>query len=278
MNWLRRVLIELWAMVVLATIIGFLGPFGSYNDADFLPRCGYWLMQLMGAYVLVRPSILLWATIADATSLPRRQLVFWGVLLSSFPLALLWTWSSSAFFRGLSGFTVILPFAVLSALGVLAVVGWARSFEQKMLRFVAGGDLGPRSFSEGEEVAAGPPVDEGAGDIPLEEDAIPRLAKRLSPGFNGRILALQSEDHYVRVHGAKGSELLFMRLRDAIAEMGDVPGEQVHRSWWIAAGGVASVETDGRKRTIRLHNGSSAPIARDSVSRLERSGFLQGQP
>ena len=270
MNRLRSVLIELWAMIVLSAIMGFLGPFGTYNDAPFLPRCGHWLMQLMGAYVLVRPSILLWEAIAQATSLPRRQLVFWGVLLSSFPLALLWAWSTSAFFRGLSGFSVLLPFAVLCALAVLGVTSWARWADGKMHPISSAKE----DNTEPSVIISSSPVEAN----PAKEDpGEPRLAKRLSPTFPGRIVALQSEDHYVRVHGETGSELLFIRLRDAIAEMDAAPGQQVHRSWWIAAGGIAAVETDGRKRTIRLRNGAHAPVARDSVSKLERTGFLSSQ-
>ncbi len=268
MNRLRSVLIELWAMIVLSAIVGFLGPFGTYNDAPFLSRCGHWLMQLMGAYVLVRPSILLWEEIAQATSLPRRQLVFWGVLLSSFPLALLWAWSTSAFFRGLTGFSVLLPFAVLCALAVLGVTSWARWADRKMRPVSA---VKEEDIQPSKDVAGSPSTEVPA---PEENDDEPRLAKRLSPTFQGRILALQSEDHYVRVHGEEGSELLFIRLRDAIAEMDTVPGQQVHRSWWIAAGGIEAVETDGRKRTIRLRNGACAPVARESVSKLERVGFL----
>lgn len=275
MNWLRRALIEFWAMIALSVIIGFLGPFGTYNNASFLPRCGHWLMQLMGAYVLVRPSILLWDAVADAASLPRRHLVFWGVLLSSAPLAMLWAWSSSAFFRGIGGFEVLLPFAALCALAVLGVAAWARWADRRHHPEPAGN----AGQSEGGDTFASQidplPGGQSLSGIQVDDHGGPRLAQRLSPKFEGRIVALQSEDHYVRVHGERGSELLFMRLRDAIGEMDGEAGEQVHRSWWIAAGSVANVEMEGRKRIIRLPNGASAPIARDSVARLERMGFLQ---
>jgi DNA-binding LytR/AlgR family response regulator len=65
-----------------------------------------------------------------------------------------------------------------------------------------------------------------------------------------------------------------LRLRNAIAEMDDVPGEQMHRSWWVARGAVAEVSGAGRNREIRLPSGTSVPVARDSVERLQRSGFL----
>src|SRR3546814_8016261 len=126
-NWLRRALIEFWAMVALSALIGFLGPFGTYLNAEFPSRSWHWWIQLMGAYVLVRPSILMWAAMAEVASIPPKVLVFWGVFFSSFPLALLWAWSADAFFHCLNGFAGILPFAMLSALGVLGVTEIGRA-------------------------------------------------------------------------------------------------------------------------------------------------------
>lgn len=272
LTWLRRILIELWAMVIFAAVIGFLGPFGTYFDGDFPARTWRWWMQLMGAYVLVRPSILLWTTVADATSLPRRILLFWGVLLSSFPLALLWAWSSTAFFHSLNGFAGILPFAVLSAIAVLAVTYWARAADERLRQALgtagasAAPDLPAAESLQSDRDEATDRAEDGTGQ--------PRLLGRLPPGFREPVIALQSEDHYVRVHGRSGSEMVLMRLRDAVAEMDGMPGEQVHRSWWVASEGIAEVMADGRNRTIRLANGAMAPVARDSVSRLERIGFL----
>ncbi len=104
----------------------------------------------------------------------------------------------------------------------------------------------------------------------------PRLYARLSPQFDGDILALESEDHYVRVHGMARSELLLLRLRDAIAEMDGVGGEQTHRSWWVARNAVSEIAGTGRNRHLLLQNGTKAMIARDSIDRLQRSGFLTG--
>ena len=106
--------------------------------------------------------------------------------------------------------------------------------------------------------------------------ARPRLYARLSPRFEGDILALESEDHYVRVHGMRQTELLLVRLRDAIAEMDGSLGEQTHRSWWVARDAVAEIIGAGRNWDIRLVNGTRALVARDSIERLRRSGFLPG--
>lgn len=273
MRWLRRILIEFWAMAIAAAIIGFLGPFGTYLEGDFAGRVWRWWMHLMGAYVLVRPSILLWTRVAEATSLPRQMLVYWGVFLSSFPLALLWRWSATAFFHQLEGFAGILPFAVLSAIGVLAIVDRARRLDHRLAAMLKPDQAEVPAIAAAGGAPLPPPGDAQPASSPAPRPA-PRLAARLSPGFHGPIIALQSEDHYVRVHGMRGSELVFMRLRDAIAEMDDWPGEQVHRSWWITRSAIAGIAADGRNRSLTLVNGAVAPVARDSVARLERTNFL----
>ncbi|MFK4870915.1 LytTR family DNA-binding domain-containing protein [Novosphingobium sp. ZW T3_23] len=271
MNWARRGLLELWAMVMLAAVVGFLGPFGTYLEADFPTRVWNWFAHLMGAYVLVRPTIWFLAVLADATAIPRGALICWGVLLASFPLALVWEWGASMFFQALGGFAGLLPFAILSAAAILAVVVAAKRIDGELanrkhapVRPTVSEDRAP---SPAPEIAGVPPVED-------REEVRPRLLARLGPAFEGPILALQSEDHYVRVHGVRGSELLLMRLRDAIPEMADCPGYQVHRGWWVAESAVSGMETNGRNRTIVLINGEKAPVARDSVAALERAGFL----
>jgi DNA-binding LytR/AlgR family response regulator len=126
-----------------------------------------------------------------------------------------------------------------------------------------------------ENVNDGPMASKAAtGDMKQEEPAKCLPLARLSRGAQGPVLALQSEDHYVRVHGAKESELVLIRLRDAITEMNDVDGEQVHRSWWVATSGIAQTELTGRNWTIELTNGMKVPVARDSASRLRMKGML----
>jgi DNA-binding LytR/AlgR family response regulator len=65
-----------------------------------------------------------------------------------------------------------------------------------------------------------------------------------------------------------------LRLRDAIAEMDGHAGEQTHRSWWVAREAVSEIVCEGRNREIRLVNGTCSPVARDSIDRLKRTGFL----
>ncbi len=266
MKRLRRVLLELWAMLPVAAVVGFLGPFGTYLSGDFLLRAGRWWIMLMGAYILARPTLIAWRAIARATRLPRGSLVFWGMVASSFPMALIWRLVGRDEVRLLGGYAGLLPFTLLCCLLVMTIAWWAERADAHLLRYYDE-HMGPTTvFASAREGAV--PM-----DAPVKEADV-RLHRRLSPAFAGPIVALESEDHYVRVHGQRGSELILMRLRDAIAEMDDVPGAQTHRSWWVAKAALADGASVGKGREIRLTNGLSAPIARDSLDRLRQSGFL----
>ena len=60
----------------------------------------------------------------------------------------------------------------------------------------------------------------------------------------------------------KGRDLILMRLSDAEAELAFYPGMRVHRSWWVARGGVDGIETTGDRMTIRLVSGTEVPVSR----------------
>jgi hypothetical protein len=268
MSWLRRFVLELWVMLAVAAVVGFMGPFGTYLSADFPHRVGTWWMQLMGAYVVIRPAIELWGMLARATALPARMIQFWGVALTSLPLAWLWGWWSRGLFHTMGGFAGILPFALLCAVAMLGVVWWAQRADAYLLGSV-------EHAPPADDPVPDPPLPDPVAPAPVEASpAAPRLLARLSPRFQGPVLALQSEDHYVRVHGTAASELVLIRLRDAIAEMDGLPGAQVHRSWWVAREAIAGIQTEGRAKVLVLTGGLIVPVARDSIDRLSRAGFL----
>jgi hypothetical protein len=274
MKWPRRILLELSALLLVSGVLGFLGPFGTYLTGDLVSRAVSWAMLLFGAYVLARPTMELWRWTARATRLPQAPLVFWGMILSSVPIALIWKVSGADGASLIGGYASVFSFTVLCSLLVMAVAWWAERAEASLLRYY-GGAWAPEVAAP--SLADGQPLGDTTAKASTPVRPVhPRLRARLSPGFTGDILALESEDHYVRVHGMRGSELLLIRLRDAIAEMDGLPGEQTHRSWWVARGAVADVHARGRGCEIKLTNGERALVARDSVDRLTRSRFLPG--
>ncbi len=61
-----------------------------------------------------------------------------------------------------------------------------------------------------------------------------RFAERLPAKLRGAVIyAVSAQDHYLRLHTSKGSDLFLMRVSDAIAELDGSEGAQTHRSWWV---------------------------------------------
>jgi LytTr DNA-binding domain len=116
--------------------------------------------------------------------------------------------------------------------------------------------------------------------IPTITTTIPkanRFAERLPMPFRSApVIALQAEDHYLRVHFQTGqSTLILMRLSDAIAELPADTGAQTHRSWWVAKEAVRSVAKADGRATLILVDGAEAPVSRSYYKFLNESGWLK---
>ena len=98
--------------------------------------------------------------------------------------------------------------------------------------------------------------------------------RRIPERLGTNLLYLATEDHYVRAVTDRGSHLILYRLSDAVAELGPAAGLQVHRSYWVANGAVASVVRDGHRLTIVLNNGERIPVSRTYRGALDRAGWL----
>ncbi len=97
---------------------------------------------------------------------------------------------------------------------------------------------------------------------------------RLPVGQRGKVLALASEQHYLRVYTERGEALILYRLKDAIRELGEA-GLQVHRSYWVAFGAVQAVAGNTTSPRLALVNGLEVPISRSYRNQVEMAGFLR---
>jgi DNA-binding LytR/AlgR family response regulator len=102
-----------------------------------------------------------------------------------------------------------------------------------------------------------------------------RFLDRLPEKLKGAaVYAVQAEDHYLRLHTSKGSDLILMRLGDAVAELEGIEGAQVHRSWWVAKDGIAEIKRNDGRVSLVLKGGAEAPVSRPNVRALRESGWL----
>lgn len=102
-------------------------------------------------------------------------------------------------------------------------------------------------------------------------DNWPPIVERLPERQRSRLVALSVADHYVEVHTAKGQGRVLMRLSDAIQEVGNTNGIQVHRSHWIALDHVQSFRREKSRLILTLTGGRDIPVSRtyqDTVLQL----------
>ncbi len=87
------------------------------------------------------------------------------------------------------------------------------------------------------------------------------------------IRAVQAEDHYLRIHTDRGSDLILMRLSDALDELEGLEGAQTHRSWWVAKDAVRDVARGDGRATLTLDGGLRAPVSRRYARALREAGW-----
>ena len=259
----RSIMIDLTIMTVIGVVLGVIGPFGS-ADMPLAPRLLSWLMFAYVGYAVFRPMWLLVDWLHRLLHLPVPGLWLAGCLLASLPLtAIIWYiqyWPGPIPMPSLE--------QGLSAYFNVFVVGASIAF---IFELIARAEGGPRLIAGGTAT-----VKDGGAEVSAVSEAssgAPFL-NRLSPALGSELLALEMEDHYVRAHTRLGSDLVLMRMRDAVAELDGLEGEQVHRSWWVARDAVAGVTRDGRNLRLQLDNGLEAPVARNRVPELKQLGWI----
>jgi DNA-binding LytR/AlgR family response regulator len=110
---------------------------------------------------------------------------------------------------------------------------------------------------------------------PAEHAVQARFLERLPAKLRGAVLyAVSAEDHYLRLHTSKGSDLILMRLADAIGELEGLEGAQTHRSWWVAREAVESARREGERIVLVLKGGTEAPVSRPNLRPLREAGWF----
>lgn len=267
---LRRILAEIALILLIAVILAIIGPFGSFVVESGPERLAYWLRTGLAAYALYRPGITVGARLALRLGFAEGAGWIAAVLVLGAPLSLyLWYFGPDIMpdrpWPGIEAF-MDTYWQVLSLSGPAMAVLWLSA--------------APKAEQTGAAPAAAPAASvTGDAPGPSEPPARPRLgpllSERLPPRLGDDVIALQMEDHYVRVHTTRGDALILMRMADAVADLAQVDGLRVHRSWWAARHAVVAVERQGRSATLRLSNGLAVPVARDRLPQLRERGWLE---
>lgn len=230
--------------VALGLLLAALGPFGSYLNDDLAGRAAYWIAAMLLGLLLYGAAYRLVTATLPAGSRAWWPALIGAALVASVPEALATRGVALRLWPELARVDPAWPLW----LGQTATLG--------LLVTIAAALLLRRAGAMAAGVATPAPV---------------VAAERLA----GDVLALQMEDHYVRVHRPHGSELVLMPLGRAIDSVA-APGLRTHRSWWVAAHAVVRVEGNARSMQLHLSNGAVAPVARSAVIHLKAAGWIGG--
>lgn len=254
----QRLPMVLGSVAVLAVI----GPFGTFQDLTLPQRLAYW-----GG--MIGFGFLAFELIAQAAiRLLRERAQAWRPMLAGVLLVvtIVQTVFVALLERASRGHDFLSPLGLMELYAYVTVITGLVSVAPVLLELRDRGLLAPAATP----VPEPDPVEAESPPAPREPAFLARIPARL-----GRdVLALEMEDHYVRVHTTEGSDLILMRMRDAVAELAGLEGLQVHRSYWVAASAVTGVERkpDG-KMTLVLSNGLRVPVSRSFAADVRAAGW-----
>ena len=230
-DWLKHAA----AAAALGLMLGFAGPFGTNPAFDRPVRYAFWAGLTLFGYLCVLVSGAVIRSSPALARLPGWARLALAATLSSVPQTLAVAWVFSLLQAGRVTGPAQLPALFFAVLAIQLVIASVASLVAR--------DIEPAAAAT-----------ENAPDSPFLD--------RLPPHLRGDLIALESQDHYLKVHTGSGSTLILSRLSDAIAQLRGVDGLQVHRSWWVADSAVIGVESSGGRISIKLRNGLSVPVSR----------------
>ncbi|MCZ7938658.1 LytTR family DNA-binding domain-containing protein [Agrobacterium salinitolerans] len=251
---------RLWLtfLAVLAIFI-LTGPFGTSETMSFADRLLYWTIVQGGAWMFAISFSVIANTIlaGHIGNMLTRMMI--GSLTSALPIGLLLTVTNQIFYGREMALASVLK-SSLSSLPLCAIfcllsyLTTCRSFEK---------------------------VAEAATDINADADldvkgSIP-LLERLPPQKRGELLRLSVQDHYTQIVTTHGQQLVLLRFADALKELGQTAGLQVHRSHWIADADVISLRKQAGRLYVMARDGSEIPVSR-SYSAAVQARFATHTP
>jgi hypothetical protein len=263
---------DLGLATAIGVFLGVIGPFGSFYGGPIELRIAYWVANLWIGFIVLAVVARLSIRAALRLDAPIWFVLAVGVALGCVPLGLIVGLFSALFWPGNHG-RLSNPYVWY---GQTLAISEPCAFVYYWLGARKGTNPPLTGSVAAEPCDAKAPAAPKPAPKPTGPSATAPFLDRLPPRLGRDLLALQMEDHYVRAHTMRGSDLILTPLKDAIAELHGVEGMQVHRSFWVARRAVTGHATSGRNLSLTLLNGMSAPVSRASVAKLKAAGWLEG--
>jgi hypothetical protein len=249
-----------WVMGI-SVVMAVTGPFGTYETIGLGKRLLYFTITGILAWALVVGFIITLRQIEAFNRWPIVIRMALAGILAAVPTtaAVIIVHSWLVWPMPWRAFPYIFPQTAFLAVVISILVGL---FVERRLHAEA----------DSERARVAENVD--AAPAPGAQPVAPDFFRRVPPALGRDLQALEMEDHYLRIHTALGSDLILLRLRDALAELGPSRGRQVHRSWWVAEGAIASAERNAGRPVLVLRNGLRVPVSKSFREPVKAAGWL----
>jgi hypothetical protein len=87
------------------------------------------------------------------------------------------------------------------------------------------------------------------------------LRSYLSGIVDGTLISVSAEDHYVRVYSVGDNVRFLYRFADALNVLGELDGQRIHRSHWVARDHMCDLESTPGKSVLVLSDGRRLPVS-----------------
>ncbi len=272
---LLRLLFHLGMPVFFGVAIGFQQP-GRTEAVGLALAIVYWVALCSVTWSLVNLTC---ASFAHVFPRLRQGSAFWGLLvggwLISLPLAYAASASLAQVFASLApalASSVVLPPMPPEVSGLAG--GFLRDGMPGLVLWLATVAL----FHFGLKLPLFG-ADPGSGRVAREatheastDDVLPGFITKLPLHLRARPIALKAERHYIHVYTEHGSARIHHAFGNALAELADGDGLQVHRSWWVRSSAVLSGQSTPSR--LRLVSGLEVPLSRSHLLAAREAGLL----
>lgn len=231
----QRFWVGMAAVILILTIAG---PFGTLDQLSFGERLFYWVVISITTFgVGIAVSIIVGKTLSDL-KLPDWPSRIAGGMAAGIPIAcMVWLINQYGFGFDMGGWSVFIQICMY-CIGISTAV--------VILYFIVNN------------------ADE-------QEPATSPFLERLPVHLGSNLLHISSQDHYVKAVTNKGSELILMRFSDAMKELADAEGLQIHRAHWVALSAVKKpIRKDG-KLIIETVDGERLPVSRSHTKTVRQA-------
>lgn len=248
----------------------FLGPFDTTDDLEFWDRAVFWTISVICVGVLVEQCMLATLHSRFLTKLHVSIKLVLGGMIGAVPGTAVMIVVNMLFRpEHLDGQSFPVLWVKITIMAML-VAGLEHLI---WIRF-----RGPNATAAQEELEA------------LEQDApkpydphpqtmsMPRLFHRLPDRLReAQIISMSMQDHYVEVTTTLGSEMLLMRLNDAVDLLDGISGARTHRSHWVARAHAIRLSKAARRYEVTLSDGRKLPVSNSYKDAVEQMLNEKGQ-